>query len=144
MNLMEIRDTIRKFLNLVERSSAPVEENERALKLLLDRLELASHGTRPEVPVADLEAPRRAQIASRFPNYGLYRAAGTEPEDDLLVGDAIDDITDIAIDLSEVEWLRDNTGEDHAMWQFFFSFETHWGSHLRSLQWYVHESTRDR
>ena len=145
MNTNDIRDTVRKFLDLVERSSTPVAENERTLKVLLDQLALASHGTKPSAPVSNSEAPSREYdeirtlIASRFPNYGLYRAAGTEPNDELLAGDAIDDIYDIAIDLSEVKWLWDNIGEADAMWQFYFSFETHWGSHLRSLQWYVHE-----
>ncbi len=75
----------------------------------------------------------------RFPDYGLYRAAGTLPEDEFLVGDAIDDLTDIALDLSAVAWLWEHAGESDALWEFHRSFETHWGSHLRALQVYVHE-----
>ena len=95
-----------------------------------------------------MQAPRldpkklRAQVAARFPNYGLYRAPGVEPEDEFLLGDAIDDLGDIAIDLAEVAWLWENAGESAALWQFFFGFESHWGSHLRNLQWYVHEMAR--
>ncbi len=145
MSKNTLRDTIREFLDLVENSSDSAPENERALSFLLDQLGMATHAAKPTAPLTDSNAPEREykvlreRIVSRFPNYGLYREAGTEPDDEFLVGDAIDDLTDIAIDLSEVEWLWDNAGETDAMWQFHFGFESHWGSHLRGLQWYVHE-----
>jgi hypothetical protein len=145
VNADELRGTIRSFLDLVTSSSSSAQENEQTLPFLLDQLALATHGTKPTGTVTDSEAPRReydalrAQVILRFPNYGLYRAAGTEPDDEFLVGDAIDDITDIAKDLSEVEWLWEKVGETDALWQFHFGFESHWGSHLRELQWYIHE-----
>ncbi len=145
MNNDELKGTIERYLDLVERSSASATQNERALGLLLDQLALATHTLGPTAPATDREAPRReysvvrAEVAPRFPNYGLYRSAGTEPDDELLVGDAIDDITDIAIDLSGTLWLWQNVGETDAMWQYHFDFSSHWGSHLRGLQWYIHE-----
>ncbi len=143
-----LKTTIQRYLDLVERSSASAAENERALGLLLDQLALATHASGPSAPATDWEAPSReysavrADVAPRFPNYGLYRAAGTEPHDDFLVADAIDDIADIAMDLSGVLWLWENVGETDAVWQFHFDFGSHWGSHLRGLQWYVHELER--
>jgi hypothetical protein len=140
-----LRGTIQRYVDLVERSRASIAENEQALRLLLDQLALATHISGPTDPATDREAPRReykavrAEVAPRFPNYGLYRLAGTEPDDSFLVGDAIDDITDIALDLSRVLWLWENSGEADAMWDFHFNFRTHWGSHLRGLQWYLHE-----
>ena len=140
-----LRATIQRYLDLVERSSASATQNKRTLGLLLDQLALATHASGPTVRATDREAPRReynairAEVGLRFPSYGLYRSAGTEPDDEFLVGDAIDDITDIAMDLSGVLWLWENVGEADALWQFHFDFGAHWGSHLRGLQWYVHE-----
>ena len=140
-----LRDTLRSFLELVEGPPEPVAESAQELALLLDRLALATHAPVPSDPATDLEAPDRkagelrAAIAPRFPHFGLYRAAGTEPEDELLVGDAIDDLTDIALELGRVAWLWDHAGESAALWQFHFTFRSHWGAHLRGLQWYVHE-----
>lgn len=137
--------TIQRYLDLVERSSASAAQNERALGTLLDQLALATHAAGPTAPDTDREAPRREYeavreaVAPRFPNCGLYRSAGTEPNDEFLVGDAIDDITDIALDLSDVLWLWEHAGEADALWQFHFDFRTHWGSHLRGLQCYLHE-----
>ncbi|MHC4247933.1 MAG: DUF5063 domain-containing protein [Planctomycetota bacterium] len=145
MSASELRDAICSFLDLVECSTSSAPENERNLGFILDQLALATHGEKPTGEVTDSQAPSRnydeirAQVASRFPNYGLYRAAGTEPDDEFLVGDAIDDIADIAGDLSEVRWLWENAGETDALWQFHFTFKLHWGSHLRGLQWYIHE-----
>ncbi len=140
-----IRTAIRDFLDLVEGTSGSTTENEQALVLLLDRLALVTHAPEPSDAGSDVEAPRHAyeamhaQVVARFPRYGLYRAGSPEPDDVFLVGDAIDDIADIAIDLSEVAWLWDRVGEVEALWLFHFGFTHHWGSHLRSLQWYVHE-----
>lgn len=145
MNPNDIRRILLEFLDLVEGRAGSVTDAERLLSILLDQLAMATHGQPPAAPVGDLEAPRRSgaevrvRVAARFPNYGLYRSAGVEPEGELLVGDAIDDITDIALDLSEVGWLWEHGGETDALWQFHFSFEQHWGAHLRGLQWYLHE-----
>lgn len=146
-----LRQTIQEYLDLCY-ASAPrsTAEAERALPLLLDRLALASNEPAPpdeasaEVEAPDLEYDAvRKQVGERFPNYGLYTDADTEPAAEPTVGDAIDDLCDIAIDLSEVAWLWDHAGELAGRWQFHFSFDTHWGAHLRSLQWYVHEIAWD-
>jgi hypothetical protein len=49
-----------------------------------------------------------------------------------MVGDAIDDLADIAADLEEVVWA------DDAHWHYKFLFEVHWGMHLRELALYLH------
>lgn len=145
------RCLVAEFLAFVE-PAAPMEPGgasaetlTQTLQGLLDQLACAVHADPPETPLADADAPRReyaavrSTIAERFAHLGLYRAAGTSPDDEFLVGDAIDDLTDIAIDLSEVIWLWEHAGAATALWQLRFGFESHWGSHLRSLQWYLHE-----
>lgn len=88
----------------------------------------------------------RALATDRFHNYGLYGAPPLlEPgkEDELPTGDAIDDITDIAIDLHEAAWTWDNIGPDDGLWVFHIGFESHWGLHLRKLQAYLHMEHRE-
>jgi hypothetical protein len=43
-------------------------------------------------------------------------------------------LTDISIDLKEVQWKWENTSIDDAPWCFENGYITHWGWHLRSLQ----------
>ncbi|MCK5125095.1 MAG: DUF5063 domain-containing protein [candidate division Zixibacteria bacterium] len=146
---IDIKTTIKKFLQLVTELSGSVQKRENDLRLLLDELAIATHQTKPSESLTDLETPDydynklRHVIGKCFPNYGLYLDADTDPGREPGVGDAIDDITDMALALSEVLWLWDHASETDAMWQFHFSFETHWGSHLRGLQWYAHEIERE-
>jgi hypothetical protein len=54
-----------------------------------------------------------------------------------LVGDAIDDITDIAVEMEEIEWRWKNTSEADALWHFRFGASRHWIDHMRQLQFYL-------
>lgn len=141
---VERMEAIRLFLDLVVGEDGSASD-ERALTSVLDRLALAARLTRLPDETTDLEAPSgdyaglRARIAARFPEYGLYRAPSLDLEGEPLVGDAIDDLTDIALELLDVAWIDEHAGESDALWHFRFGFETHWGSHLRALQWYLHE-----
>ncbi len=56
----------------------------------------------------------------------------------LVVGDAIDDIADIAEALAAVVWCFGHTSEVDARWRLWDSFEHHWGEHLRRLQLYLY------
>jgi hypothetical protein len=59
-------------------------------------------------------------------------------ESKVLVGDGIDDIADILLDLKAVLWRFNNTSVDDALWDLKQSFQYHWGLHLRELQLYLH------
>ncbi|APR81066.1 Hypothetical protein A7982_06413 [Minicystis rosea] len=54
------------------------------------------------------------------------------------VGDLIDDLGDIFIDLDtgRTHWRAGNTGE--ALWEWRFSFEAHWGTHATSAMRALH------
>lgn len=130
--------------------NAPAEERERQLKLaqVFDDLCAAYNYTDDVGPDTDgIDAPRSdasqfVEMASRsFPELGYYRLA--DPLEGLKqkigVGDARDDLSDIAVDLTEVMWLLDQparTGD--AIWQFRWGYENHWGQHLHDLRWYLH------
>jgi hypothetical protein len=148
MDRAEIRKVVREYLDLIEAGAESVSENERQLGILLDRLPVAMHSVTFEFDDANYpEAPRRDQaalrstISTRFPRYGYYNVPETVTqkigEASCIVGDAIDDILDIANDLSQVEWCWRNTSEDDALWHLRQSFETHWREHLRGLQLYL-------
>ena len=134
----------RRFLTLLQEEEPP---SDKELARALDELALAYHST-PEGRPADEDATppskdyrgRYASLSMRFPDYGYYAVSDpTEPlNKENMVGDAIDDLADIASDLEEVVWRFDNVGAEEAHWYFKFLFEIHWGRHLRELSHYLH------
>ena len=148
MSRDEIKQTIDEFLSLVEKGLGSTEENETKLKLLLDKLALAQHFAIFEFDGKEYaEEPRRdykelrTLVSARFPNYGNYNVPGDVTkkvgEAEVNVGDAIDDITDIAKDLFEVKHCWENNSTEDGLWNFKNSFEIHWAQHLRELQVYL-------
>ena len=53
-------------------------------------------------------------------------------------GDAIDDLADIANELTDFIWRWENNSENNALWYLGYSYEIHWNSHLRNLQTYLY------
>lgn len=148
MNRDAIRDAISDFLALLNGAKEDNEAREAALVLALDRLAIVYHFAECKFDEADYpEAPRkdygelRKVVSVLFPKYGYYNIAARISieisEGELHVGEAIDDITDIAIDMYEVLWLWQNTSVDNALWEFRQGYEYHWGTHLRCLQLYI-------
>jgi hypothetical protein len=84
---------------------------------------------------------RRQRVAARFPELGLY--ATVEPvlsglPEDPMVGDAIDDLVDVWTELERVAWYLVRGGPEDAARYFAWSYDVHWGRHLRELQLYLH------
>lgn len=112
----------------------------------LDRLALSVHDTPEGEPTDDDRAPPRndyvavrERIAPRFPGLGHYALAWPlDTDGQALTGDAIDDLADIALDLSEVVWRVEHFGMDDAAWHFRFLYVVHWGRHLHHLRVYLH------
>lgn len=121
--------------------------SDEQLARALDELVMAYHDAPEGFPADDDREPPRedvrvrlARLGRRFPEYGFYALADpTEPlNEEGLVGDAIDDLADIAGDLEEVVWRHENLGPDDAHWHFKLGFRSHWGTHLRDLSGYLH------
>lgn len=141
----EIRDAISEFIALIEDSAIPAEERMQRLRRSLDRLALLQHDVTytfderdyPDAPRKDYNAMREL-ISPRFPELGYYNVPSSVTqhiaESGVDVGDAIDGIADIAIELYEVLWRFDHTSTDDALWYFSNSYFTHWEEHLRELQ----------
>jgi hypothetical protein len=156
MSRDEIKQTIDDFLLLVEKGCGPTEENEAKLKLLLDKLAFAQHFSTCQFDEKDYaDAPRkeyedlRKLVTAQFPNYGYYNVAEDVTtkigEGKAIVGDAIDDIADIADiarDLFEAKWCWENNSTEDGLWHFKNEFEIHWKNHLRELQIYLNNLER--
>lgn len=91
-----------------------------------------------------MDAPRQeaaslcAELAARFPEYGFYPVADPAKtmEDALMMGDAIDDLADLTLDMREVVWAAEHLGIDDAHFAFRLLF-FHWGQHARELSLYL-------
>jgi hypothetical protein len=148
MTAQEILDTVKKLLAIVGGQEA-CEDREGALRSALDQLAVAYHFTDvpfdetdfPDPHEADYGALREA-IALRFPGLGCYEdmlRISESSEAERSIGDAVDDLADIAKDLHDILLRWETNGERDALWHFRFGFESHWGRHLRDLQLYLHE-----
>ncbi|WP_028969486.1 hypothetical protein [Sphingomonas sp. URHD0057] len=136
-------EAARQFLSVVWEGERPTDE---ALLIALDGLVEAFHHTPGAGPSdTNIEAPRAGgpalyqELAARFPDYGMYPVSDpTAPvEDAAMMGDAIDDLVDLTLDMREVLWLADHIGVDDAHWSFRLHY-FHWGRHARELALYLH------
>jgi len=136
----------RRFIDLATIGAAP---STGALARCLDELALSYHDTPFGEPDESEDRPpgedrlTYQEIGSRFPEYGYYGVADpNQVPGEAMVGDAIDDIMDIANDLKEVLWRFERFGADDAHWYFRLLFQIHWGRHLRELACYLHSQLR--
>jgi hypothetical protein len=140
-------DAARSYLAFLEAPPASATERLRLLAELLDALVHAYHCA-PESFVDDDREPselvtsyeRFRDLASRaFPDFGYYAVVVPKPEVDLpqMMGDAIDDLADIARDMAEVVWRWDNVDPKDAAWYYRLNY-LHWGGHLLELRRYIH------
>lgn len=136
-------EAARHFLTVVWGGEAPSDE---ALLEALDRLVFAYHHTPDAGPSdTDLKAPRfdgatlYEEVARRFPDHGHYPVSDptASREDAAMMGDAIDDLADLTLEMRQVVWLADHIGPHDAHWFFRLHF-FHWGRHARELSLYLH------
>lgn len=151
MKPLEIKSIISKFINLIENSNLSREENETELEFLLDSLSFAQHfvtyqledNEYPEARRIDQEI-LRAKISNLFPSFSFYNRLENSineiKKNEIIIGDAIDDILDIANELYDVLWLWDNTSQANALWYFQNNNISHWKEHLRGLQIYLYQN----
>jgi len=91
----------------------------------------------------DFEYPLniRENIESNFKDFGYYKTVMDVIElsnlKDICIGDAIDDLTDITIDLLEIKWRIENNSLADGLWYFQFAFSTHTQQHILDLLNYM-------
>lgn len=129
----------------------PTEQQarERSAELLaaLDRLAVSLHGTPsasgvgggPQGRGRACAVPERGALGRAFPELGLYRCLDLDlGGDPPAVGDALDDLLDLASELERVRRTEDLEGPQAAL-QLLELTRFHWGPHLRGLQGYLEE-----
>ena len=145
---MDIWSAIKELVGIVEVGTGSTEQDEEKIIYLLDFLALQMHSVKPqgrydgeEVPENDYPTIRKL-AEERFPNWGYYNTprdvSEKLAETELVVGDSIDDITDIVSDLKVVIWSYQNENETNALWHLQDSYHGHWRWHMRNLQVYLH------
>jgi hypothetical protein len=79
----------------------------------------------------------KENVKSNFPDFGWYSIVldsnEMEPNVEIGIGDELDDLTDIIMDLLAVKWQMENTSIRDALWHFDFSMRTHSEQHLVDL-----------
>jgi hypothetical protein len=85
----------------------------------------------------------KENVKSNFPDFDWYSMVldlnKMEPNIEIGIGDALDDLTDIIKDMLVVKWKMDNTSEMDSLWEFEFSMRTHSEQHLIDLLKYLTE-----
>lgn len=146
-----VRAAVNGVLSLFELPAPNELDLELRLVVALDRLVAAVHEVRFEFDGAEYpEAPRfaypsaRALVSSRFPDFGPYSVpASMRPENtEVMLGDAVDDLADLIIELRDVEWRFEHTSDADALWQLENGFRAHWAAHVRWLQVFLLERER--
>ena len=97
-----------------------------------------------ETDYKDFEVQRqdiRKNIESNFNDFGFYKIIldinDIENLNDDGIGDAIDDLTDIIIDLLEIKWRIENNSLADGLWFFELTFHTHTQQHILDLLNYL-------
>ncbi len=151
----EIYDILKSFLVNVEESPLSMEDATviigqklNLLALCYDSIDFKYDDTEyPDSPEFDYQFHYN-KIKRNFPYFGFYNTVADISvnlnKTTIVIGDSIDDITDILIEIKTVLWLWDNTSVQNALWQFKTLYDLHWGSHLKNLQVYLFEFEQGR
>ena len=146
-------DAVRSYLVLLRSPPEAADERVGALAEALDRLALAWHGAPPidRDDVTDLADhttydEMRAIAAAAFPDFGFYSVVPPDEnwQQQAMVGDAIDDLADIALEMERVEQLWEKALPAEADRQFRYWYGAHWGRHLHNLRSYIHARQFER
>lgn len=143
----DLTDAVTGFIAVIEAEAVTPEVRLARLAPALDRLSLAYHlgrdidnaASEAEPPERDYKALREL-IGTRFPDLGYYGAAppGETLDAEIVIGDAIDDLTDIYSELLDVAWCLQHTSADDAARLYRFGFAHHWGRHVCDVRGAVH------
>ena len=154
MDSNDVKIAVSHFLELVVNGRGDEKENITALVVALDMLAWMQHvADAPGTPeAASQEAPEReytkmrALVGQQFPSFGYYSTPANpvdqNGEAEMITGDAVADLANIACELYEVAWRFQNTDTTDALRAFSEGYRQNWRSHLRTLQWYI-ERRRD-
>jgi len=78
----------------------------------------------------------RQNVESNFKDFGFYKMVleiNDMANEEIGIGDAVDDLSDIIKDLLEVKWRIENNSLNDGIWFFNFIFNAHTEEHLINL-----------
>ena len=85
----------------------------------------------------------RQKVSHNFPSFGFYHSVlnplNIIEKAELGLEDAVDDLTDIILDLLEINWRFENNSKEDALWHLKFMFNAHFKDHLLNLLKYLQE-----
>lgn len=157
MDSNDVKIAVSHFLELVVNGRGEEQENVTALIVALDMLAWMQHVIEtdsaadaedgsadadgaPEAPEREYDK-MRALVGRQFPSFGYYSTpahpADQNGEAEMIAGDAVADLAEIACELYEVAWRFQNTTTEDAIRAFSENYEKKWRSTLRTLQWYI-------
>ncbi len=88
----------------------------------------------------------RQNVESNFPDFGFYKVVldieDLANNDENGLGDAIDDLTDIILDLLEIKWRIENNSLEDGLWYFQFAFSSHFQQHILDLLNYMKQKNK--
>ncbi len=83
----------------------------------------------------------RKNVTNNFPDFGLYKTRldikNINDSSDNGMGDAIDDLTDVILDLLEVKWRLEHNSLADGLWYFHLIFPSHTQQHILDLLNYL-------
>jgi hypothetical protein len=89
----------------------------------------------------------RQNVESNFKDFGLYKTIldidDIENSNENAIGDAIDDLTDIIMDLLEIKWRIENNSLNDGLWYFQLIFRAHTQQHTLDLLNYMKQKEYD-
>lgn len=90
----------------------------------------------------------REHVSMNFPQFGYYHIhlnpLGVSEKPSSALGDAIDDLSDIIIDLLEIKSRFHNNSETNALWFFKFIFKAHTKDHILNLLRYISDAEANK
>ncbi len=146
-----VKDAITDFLTCLEQPFSSNEERLLHTQRALDRLSLAyfESGRFGDGP-GDCEPPghdyasTRDEVALLYPDLGYYPVAKGDVDDsELVIGDAIDDLTDIYNEVRDVVWCLKNSTDEDAVRFYRFGYSHHWGRHICDVRSAIHRTLFD-
>lgn len=80
-------------------------------------------------------------IKSNFNDFGFYKTVldinDIDNHTDIGLGDAIDDLSDITLDLLEIKWRIENNSLNNGLWYFEIIFPFHTQQHMLDILNYM-------
>ena len=153
----EIRATIEEFLTFVDAPPSHPTQLERGLMQRLDRLALLVSELDPQtLEAADFESDMerlphervKKYVDERFAVLGFYSTFKPGEDENgqpkTALGDAVEDLTDLLLDLSEVVQIFKRYGTAAGLIQFYELYWVNWGRDLRDLQRLLYDRLQQR